>query len=64
MEKTYYVATLLFTSFISLAIASFTIICFKIDRPWFGFIFFVILMASILMNVLFARKWFDRNKNA
>ncbi|QQZ07825.1 hypothetical protein [Heyndrickxia vini] len=60
MEKSYYVATILFGWIILLAIATFSIIAFKIGYFIIGLIFILITIASIIMNLLFIRKWFKK----
>ncbi|MGE8203950.1 hypothetical protein ACQKP0_05240 [Heyndrickxia sp. NPDC080065] len=58
MEKSYYFATIFFGWIITLAIAGFTIVAFKMGYVVTGFLFLLITIASVFMNVLFIRKWF------
>ncbi|MED1201881.1 hypothetical protein [Heyndrickxia acidicola] len=62
MEKTYYIATLIFGWIISVALAVFSAAGFWLGYMWIGVTFLAILCASISMNIVFIRKWF-KGKN-
>ncbi|MEK3886803.1 hypothetical protein [Bacillus sp. FSL K6-3431] len=57
MEKTYFIATLIFTWFISISLAVFTYFGFRLGYPLIGIVLALITIASAAMNILFKRKW-------
>ena len=57
LEKTYFIATLIFGWFITLSLAVFTYFAFKLDYPIIGIGIIVITVASAVVNSLMYRKW-------
>ncbi|MCR2820605.1 hypothetical protein [Lederbergia panacisoli] len=57
LEKTYFVVTLIFGSFISLSLAVFTYYAFKLGYSIIGVTIALIFLASAAMNIAMFRKW-------
>ncbi|MBS4203497.1 hypothetical protein [Lederbergia citrea] len=57
MEKTYYVATLIFGWFITVSLAVFMYFAFKLGYSLIGIVMTMIVIASAAMNTLFLKKW-------
>lgn len=57
LEKTYFIATLIFGWFITLSLAVFNYFAFRLDYPVIGVILVLITIASAAMNILLFRKW-------
>ncbi|MCJ8006379.1 hypothetical protein ACFFF5_03385 [Lederbergia wuyishanensis] len=57
MEKTYFVMTLVFGWIITVSLAIFTYFAFKLEYSIIGIFIFLILLASISMNIIMIRKW-------
>ncbi|MGE6259186.1 hypothetical protein ACQKCU_14975 [Heyndrickxia sporothermodurans] len=57
MEKSYYFATIFFGWIILLAVAFFSIVSFKMGYVVIGFLFLVITIVSVFVNILFIRRW-------
>lgn len=63
MEKTYYVSTLIFGFIISLSLAIFAIFAFKLSYPIIGGAFILICIASVVVNILFLRGFYAKQKD-
>ncbi|MBS4194101.1 hypothetical protein [Lederbergia citri] len=57
MERTYFVATLIFGLFILVSLAVFAYYAFKLGYPIIGVILAFIFLASASMNIVLFRKW-------
>ncbi|MBW8348989.1 hypothetical protein K0H71_05895 [Bacillus sp. IITD106] len=57
MERTYFVATLIFGMIISVSLAVFAYYAFKLGYSIIGVIMVFIFLASASMNIVLFRKW-------
>ncbi|MBS4207424.1 hypothetical protein [Bacillus sp. FJAT-50079] len=57
MEKTFFIATLFFSWFITISLAVFSYFAIQLGYTFIGICLIVIMIASIAMNTVFRKKW-------
>ncbi|MBM7716621.1 hypothetical protein MHB50_09510 [Siminovitchia sp. FSL H7-0308] len=62
MEKTFFIATLTFNWFIAISLAVFSFFAFKLGYPLIGICLVLIFIGSCIVNVKFAKKWREKDK--